>query len=104
MITIALLILCLRLLWYARHARSNFETLFIIGYATILFAHSTIHIGMNIGLLPVTGLPLPFTSFGGSHIVVEFLGLGIVMAMVSRYSAVSSRNSYTREFTSLTEM
>ena len=40
---------------------------------------------MNIGLLPVTGTTVPFLSYGGTHLITEFLGLGMVMAM-SRYS------------------
>ena len=93
-----------RLLWYARHARSNFESFFILGYALILFIHTTIHIGMNIGVMPVTGLPMPFTSFGGSHIVAEFIGLGIVLAMVQNQNNFTDRTLYKREFTSLTEL
>jgi rod shape determining protein RodA len=40
---------------------------------------------MNIGLLPVTGNTLPFMSYGGSHLLTEFLGLGVLMGM-KRYS------------------
>jgi rod shape determining protein RodA len=42
---------------------------------------------MNIGLLPVTGTTVPFLSYGGTHLMTEFLGIGIVMAM-SRYSGI----------------
>jgi rod shape determining protein RodA len=40
---------------------------------------------MNIGLLPVTGTTVPFLSYGGSHLLTEFLGVGIVIAM-ARYT------------------
>ncbi len=58
----------------------NAEKLFALGTAVYLGSHAIIHIGMNIGVLPITGLPLPFMSYGGSHIITEFVALGIVMA------------------------
>jgi rod shape determining protein RodA len=60
---------------------TNFETLFAVGIALSIVAPATIHIGMNIGLLPVTGTVLPFVSYGGSHLVIEFLSLGILSGM-----------------------
>lgn len=60
---------------------TNFETLFAIGVALSIAAPAAIHIGMNIGLLPVTGTVLPFVSYGGSHLVIEFLSLGILSGM-----------------------
>ncbi len=74
-----------RLLLHAIRAASNFERLFATGVAVFFVSHFFIHIGMNIGLLPVTGTTVPFLSYGGTHLVTEFLGIGIVMAM-SRYS------------------
>lgn len=59
----------------------NFEILFGSGLCILLLTHTIIHIGMNIGLLPVTGNTLPFMSYGGSHLVAEFLGLGMLMGM-----------------------
>jgi rod shape determining protein RodA len=102
-VVIAVMVLLVRLFVHAKRSRSNFESLFIIGYAVLIGTHSIIHIGMNIGVLPVTGLPLPFASFGGSHILVESIGLGIVLAMIRKYSTTTSRHSYVKEFTSLTE-
>lgn len=66
---------------------SNFETLFTLGVGTLIIVHGTIHIGMNIGLLPVTGTTLPFMSYGGSHLIVEFLMLGMVSGM-RRYGRI----------------
>lgn len=76
-----------RLLLHAIRAASNFERLFATGVAILFVSHFFVHIGMNIGLLPVTGTTVPFLSYGGTHLVTEFLGIGIVMAM-SRYSKV----------------
>ena len=52
---------------------------------------------MNIGLLPVTGIPVPFMSYGGSHLVTEFAGLGIMMGM-ARYSRSAHRDLMKNEF------
>lgn len=74
-----------RLLHAARHGATNFERLFAVGVALMIMAHFTIHIGMNIGMMPVTGLTIPFMSYGGTHLIVEFVAIGVVMAM-GRYT------------------
>jgi rod shape determining protein RodA len=70
-----------RLVENARRGATNFETLFTLGVAALFGVHAVIHIGMNVGLLPVTGVPLPFMSYGGSHIITSYALLGIVNAM-----------------------
>ncbi|MGB0925317.1 MAG: FtsW/RodA/SpoVE family cell cycle protein [Minisyncoccia bacterium] len=70
-----------RILWNARHMNGNFETLFSVGVAGYFMTHIIINIGMNIGIMPVTGVTLPFVSYGGSHLLVEFLTLGVLMGM-----------------------
>jgi rod shape determining protein RodA len=76
-----------RLLLHATRAATNFERLFATGVAILILSHFFVHIGMNIGLLPVTGTTVPFLSYGGTHLMTEFLGIGIVMAM-SRYAGI----------------
>ncbi|MDP2676117.1 MAG: rod shape-determining protein RodA [bacterium] len=70
-----------RLLIPARTSSDNFVRLFSIGFSLIIMSHFIVHVGMNIGLLPITGLPLSFVSYGGSHLLMLFLGLGIWMNM-----------------------
>ncbi|HBD25151.1 MAG: hypothetical protein A2566_02050 [Candidatus Zambryskibacteria bacterium RIFOXYD1_FULL_40_13] len=70
-----------RLLQIAFKGNGNFEILFGVGLCILLLVHTIIHVGMNIGLLPVTGNTLPFMSYGGSHLLTEFLGLGMLMGM-----------------------
>ncbi len=70
-----------RILRNAMLGATNFEMLFGIGLAIFFMTHLMINIGMNIGLLPVTGITVPFMSYGGSHLLTEFLGLGILMGM-----------------------
>ncbi|MEK7531440.1 MAG: FtsW/RodA/SpoVE family cell cycle protein [Patescibacteria group bacterium] len=78
------------------HGASNFETFFCAGLAVLFITHFTVHIGMNIGLLPVTGTTIPFLSYGGSHLLTEFIGLGILMGM-RRYSRDVHRGSVNQE-------
>jgi rod shape determining protein RodA len=75
-----------RLLYHAVHGATNFEKLFATGVSIYLLAHFFIHVGINIGLLPVTGTTVPFLSYGGSHLVTEFTALGMVLAM-RRYTS-----------------
>jgi rod shape determining protein RodA len=70
-----------RLLRHATRGDSNFERLFAAGVCILFVAHFFVHIGMNIGLLPVTGTTIPFLSYGGSHLLTEFIALGMVMGM-----------------------
>lgn len=85
-------VLIMRLVSLALLGETNFETLFIAGVAVLLVSSFTIHVGMNIGLLPVTGTTIPFMSYGGSHLITEFLALGMVVGM-SRYARAVSRAS-----------
>ena len=70
-----------RMLHIASYGGSNFEILFGTGLSILFMTHAVIHVGMNIGLLPVTGNTLPFMSYGGSHMMIEFLGIGVLMGM-----------------------
>lgn len=74
-----------RILRLAARGATNFERLFSAGVAVLLISHFFIHIGMNIGLLPVTGTTVPFLSYGGSHLLTELIGVGMVVAM-GRYT------------------
>lgn len=77
-------ILILRIVAVAAHGADNFDTLFAIGLAIYFTAQFMVHVGMNMGLLPITGTTLPFMSYGGSHLVTEFFALGILMSMRRR--------------------
>lgn len=72
-----------RILTIARYGETNFETLFAIGIAILLMSHFVIHVGMNIGVMPVTGLTFPFMSYGGTHLLSTFMALGVLMGMRS---------------------
>jgi rod shape determining protein RodA len=85
-------VLIWRLLLHAANGASNFEKLFATGVSIYLLTHFFIHVGINIGLLPVTGTTIPFLSYGGSHLVTEFVAVGMVLAM-RRYTPIKSEST-----------
>ena len=95
-----LLFYCLliwRILRNASLGASNFEILYGMGIAIYFMGHILVNIGMNIGIMPVTGIPLPFMSYGGSHLLTEFIGLGILMSM-RKYGRPAHRDDMKNEF------
>ena len=62
----------------AKSARDNFGYLLSLGVLSILFFQFFVNIGMNIGVMPVAGVPLPFLSYGGSSMVMMLMAIGIV--------------------------
>jgi len=63
---------------------NDFAAAVVYGSTVLFFVQFAVNIGANLGLLPVTGVPLPFVSYGGSSIMMNFLLLGIVESMVRR--------------------
>ena len=82
---VILLALCLalvvRITDNARLAATNFETFFGLGVVIWFSVNIAVNAGMNIGILPVTGITFPFMSYGGSHLVTEWLALGMLSSM-----------------------
>lgn len=67
-------------------ARDKFGRLLAVGVTSLLFCHVFVNMAMTIGLLPITGLPLPLISYGGSFMISIMIGLGIVQSVfVRRY-------------------
>lgn len=64
----------------AVYSENNFMKLYIIGFVAILSVHAIINIGMNLGLMPITGIPMPFLSYGGSHLTMIMIGMGIIQS------------------------
>jgi rod shape determining protein RodA len=94
---ILFILLIWRILYFASFGASNFETLFALGVAIYFITHILINIGMNLGIMPVTGIPLPFMSYGGSHLLTEFAALGILVSM-HRYKRRAHRDDIKNEF------
>ena len=85
----------MKLAYYALVADSPFEALFTYGVMIWILTHIVINVGMNIGIMPVTGIPLPFMSYGGSHLLAESIALGMCVGM-RRYSRSGSNDLRTR--------
>lgn len=85
---LALFALYVNLVWrvlkIAIDSESNFSRLFASGFAIILIAQFFINIGMNLSMLPVVGIYLPLISYGGSGLIFNFVGLGILQSIKVR--------------------
>ena len=68
-----------RALSIAVQTKSRFASLTAIGLATILLFHIFVNIGMTVGIMPVTGLPLPFLSYGGSTLITNMILIGLLL-------------------------
>lgn len=77
-----------RIIYDSSKGKSNFEILYGLGFAILLVGHFAINVGMNIGLLPVTGITVPMMSYGGTHLLITFVGFGILMSMRRNSRAV----------------
>lgn len=96
------LYMCLlaRLVYFAHVADGNFEALFTYGVVIWFLIHIIINVGMNMGVMPVTGIPLPLMSYGGSHLVAEMIALSLCVSMY-RYSKPAHRGNMNKEFLGL---
>jgi len=90
LVVVGFTLLMARLLQVARHARSDFEALVVIGIGTMIMFQVVVNIFMTIGLGPVTGIPLPFLSYGRSAMVVNFISLGLCLSVVRQSRGLSS--------------
>ncbi len=73
------LVFITRVFLLARRTRDQFGKLLLVGFATIIGAQAFIHIGGNSGLIPLTGVPLPFISYGGSALAVFMIMSGVIL-------------------------
>ena len=74
-------VLIWRIIKIAIDSKSNFPRLFASGFSIILISQIFIHIGMNIGILPIIGISLPLVSYGGSSLISTFIALGILQSI-----------------------
>ena len=78
-VLVLFLVLVLRGLRIASVAGSRFHGLIAAGLASMLAFHAFINIGMTIGVMPVTGIPLPFISYGGTALLANMMGIGLLL-------------------------
>jgi rod shape determining protein RodA len=86
-----------RLAQIARASATNFDSFFTLGVLILFAAQLAMHVGINLGLLPVTGTTIPFMSSGGSHLILEFMSLGIVTSL-ARHGRGAVRDSSENEY------
>ncbi len=84
----AILLLFVILLWrcfvLSQRSRDNFSVVLSLGLALMFFVQVAINIGMNLGVFPVTGIPLPFISYGGSSLLSSCIAIGILESVAVR--------------------
>jgi rod shape determining protein RodA len=83
-VLVLIAVLIFRILRVARLSRDPAGTYLCYGIATLIFFQTAVSVGMNLQLLPVTGLTLPFISYGGSSLVTLLFGIGLVESVLMR--------------------
>jgi len=82
-------VIVVRAIWIAKNSADRFGTLLAIGIATMFAFHVVVNISMNIGLLPVTGIPLPFISAGGTSMMISLISIAILESIYGRRRSIS---------------
>ena len=83
-VIIIYVIMITKSIFIARTAKDDLGSYIAIGIAGIFIFHMIENIGMTMGLLPITGVPLPFVSYGGSSLVTNYILLAILMNISGR--------------------
>lgn len=81
--------ICLRMAFVAHNAKDNFGSLLAIGVLTMIVFQVLVNIGMTIGLAPVTGIPLPWMSYGRSALLTNFIAIGLVESVANHRQRTS---------------
>ena len=95
LVIVAFAIIVWRLLVIASNARDRFGALIASGIAAMIMFHAFVNIGMTIGIMPITGLPLPFLSQGGSFYMAMTLALGVANSIWLMRTPVPGENQLT---------
>ena len=74
-------LLIIRGYWLALHARDRFGTLLIVGFNTMIALQTVLNIGVVTGVLPTTGISLPFFSYGGTALVIQLAAMGVILSV-----------------------
>lgn len=92
----------LRMLYLAMYTHNRFGQQCIIGVMAMMFFHVLENIGMTTGLTPVTGIPLPFLSYGGSNLITNMIGIGLVLNVV-RNRSITHASQYQPQISPLAQ-
>ncbi len=93
------LLIILRMLYLARYTLDRFGQMVIIGVMAMLLFHVLENVAMTTGLMPITGIPLPFLSYGGSNLLTNMAGIGLVLNVVKNRSAIYRPAPQMRSYT-----
>ncbi len=88
LVIFAFVVIVWRLLVIASNARDRFGALIATGIAAMITFHAVVNIGMTVGIMPVTGIPLPFLSYGGSFLLATYLALGMAQRVASEQGRI----------------
>jgi rod shape determining protein RodA len=88
LVILVFLFVIYRCLRAARLARDTFGALIAFGVATLLVFQAMVNIGVNLNLMPATGLTFPFVSYGGSSLLSALIGIGLVESVILRHKAL----------------
>ena len=86
LVILVYLAIILRMLYLAMYTHNRFGQMCIIGVMAMMLFHVLENVGMTTGLMPVTGIPLPFLSYGGSNLLTNMVGIGLVLNVVRNRS------------------
>ena len=86
LVVLTYLLIILRMLYLSRYTMDRFGQMVIIGVMSMMLFHVFENVDMTTGLMPVTGIPLPFLSYGGSNLVTNMAGIGLVLNVVKNRS------------------
>ncbi len=86
----AFLCILLRILYVIKQTTNNYSCYIASGILGMFFFHFIVNVGMVMGIMPITGIPLPFMSYGGSALITNMIALGLIMSINSRRLDFSS--------------
>ena len=97
-LVLAYMAMIARMIWLSIRVNDPYGSYLIVGVSAMMIFHVVENVGMVIGLLPVTGIPLPFVSYGGSNMLTNMMGIGLVLNVVmrSRQRELQQRTSTNR--------
>jgi rod shape determining protein RodA len=84
LVLLLLIFVIVRCLRAARLAKDVYGSMIAYGFATLIFFQTIVNVGVNLNVIPVTGLTLPFISYGGSSLVSLLIGIGFVESVIAR--------------------
>lgn len=87
LVVLLFLFVVLRMLYLSRFTYDKFGRLIIIGVMAMVFLHAFQNIAMTLGLMPITGIPLPFLSYGGSNLLTNVIGVSMVLNVTRHRTA-----------------